>query len=221
MKGLLTKDFRIILVQKKLLILYFFVSVMLSYAMDSGFIVSYFPMIGLMLIISTISYDNHDNGMGFLMTMPVRPGDYAVAKYIFAVIGLFLTWAFAVVLQFISFFIQKTPFNGSEVFMDDFMILPVFFLIISIMIPVEFKFSSEKSKIVLFVLCGIVILIMIAGKGALGYIGSRFGIDFEAMAAGLDTISPITVIFALYAVCVVVVSISMICSIRIMQNKEF
>ncbi len=221
MKGLLTKDFRIILVQKKLLILYFFVSIMLSYAMDSGFIVSYFPMIGLMLIISTISYDNHDNGMGFLMTLPVRPGDYAVAKYIFAIIGLFMTWAFAVVMQFISLFIQKTPFNAPELFIEDFMILPVFFLILSIMLPVEFKFSSEKSKIVLFALCGIIILIMVAGKGVLGFISANFGVDFEAMATSLSALSPITVIFALYAFCVVIISISMICSIMIMKKKVF
>ena len=209
------------MVQKKLLILYFFVSIMLSYAMDTSFIVSYFPMIGLMLIISTISYDNHENGMGFLMTMPVRPGEYAVAKYIFAVTGLFLTWAFAVVMQFISLFIQKTPFTPSELFMEDFMILPIFFLILSVMVPMEFKFSSEKSKIVLFVICGIIILILIAGKGAAEYLSNALGLDFEALAAKAAGIAPLTVIFVLYALSVVILSVSMVCSIRIMQKKEF
>ncbi len=221
MKGLLIKDSRIILGQKKLLILYFFVSIMLGFTMSSSFIVSYFPMIGMMLVISTISYDNHENGMGFLMTMPVRPGDYAVAKYIFAVVGLFLTWAVAILMQFITLFVQKTPFDVSELIVEDFMILPVFFIITSIMIPVEFKFSSEKSKIVLFVLCGIIVLIMIAGKGVLEFIHSNFGVDFEAMAAKADTLSPVTVVAALYAVCVVIISISMMISIRIMQKKEF
>ena len=221
MKGLLVKDFRVIMVQKKLLILYFFVSIMLSYAMDTSFIVSYFPMIGLMLIISTISYDNHENGMGFLMTMPVRPGEYAVAKYIFAVTGLFITWAFAVVMQFISLFIRKTPFTPSELFMEDFMILPIFFLILSVMVPMEFKFSSEKSKIVLFVICGIIILILIAGKGAAEYLSNALGFAFEALAAKAAGIAPLTVIFVLYALSVVILSVSMVCSIRIMQKKEF
>lgn len=221
MKGLLIKDTRLLLVQKKLLILYFFVSIMLSFAMDSGFIVSYFPMICLMLILSTIAYDNHDNGMSFLMTMPVRPGDYAVAKYIFAVLGLFCTWAFAVVMQFVSLLIRHVPFNATELFMEDFMILPLFFLMISIMIPVEFKYSPERGRIVLFVICGIIILIAIAGKGALDYISSALGINFEAMAAKAQTLSPIAVIFALYAICVLILSISLISSIRIMQKKEF
>ena len=214
---------------------------MLSYAMDSGFIVSYFPMIGMMLILSTIAYDTHDNGMSFLMTMPVRPGEYAVAKYIFAVTGLFLTWAFAVVMQFISLFIQKTPFtwalavlmqfasffirhipfNVSELMLEDFMILPLFFVMISIMIPVEFKYTPEKGRIVMFVICGVFILIAIAGKGILDSVSGTFGIDFEALASKADTLSPITVIVALYAVCVVILTISLICSIRIMQKKEF
>ncbi len=221
MKGLLIKDTRLLLVQKKLLILYFFVSIMLSYAMDSGFIVSYFPMIGMMLILSTIAYDTHDNGMSFLMTMPVRPGDYAVAKYIFSVIGLFCTWALAVVMQFASFFIRHTPFNASEVMIEDFMILPLFFVMISIMIPVEFKYTPEKGRIVMFVICGVFILIAIAGKGILDSVSGTFGIDFEALASKADTLSPITVIVALYAACVVILTISLICSIRIMQKKEF
>jgi len=221
MKGLLIKDFRLISGQKKLLILYFFVSIMISFAMESSFIVSYFPMIALMLILSTISYDNHENGMGFLMTMPVRPGDYAVAKYIFSVIGLFLAWAVADVLQFITLMIQKTPFNAPELFLEDFMVLPIFFVIVSVMIPVEFKYSTEKGKIVLFVICGIIILIAVAGKTALEYVGGMIGVDFEAMAASASTFSPVAVICALYAISIVIVSISMVISIRIMQKKEF
>lgn len=207
--------------QKKLLILYFFVSIMLGFTMDSSFIVSYFPMIAMMLVISTIAYDNHENGVGFLMTMPVSQGDYAVAKYIFSVIGLFSAWVVAIFVQFISLFIQKTPFVVSDIVLEDFMILPVFFIITSIMIPVEFKFSSEKSKIVLFVICGIIILIMLAGKSVLEFVQTNFGVDFEAMAAKADTLSPITVIAVLYAFCVVIISISMVISIRIMKKKEF
>ena len=56
MKGLLIKDFRILGQQKKLGILYIFVAVMLSMTMDPTFLVSYLPMIGVMLAFSTISY---------------------------------------------------------------------------------------------------------------------------------------------------------------------
>ena len=62
MKGLLIKDTKIILNQKRFLILFLFVAVVLSFSMDSSFIVSYIPMIGVIMILSTISYDYHDEG---------------------------------------------------------------------------------------------------------------------------------------------------------------
>ena len=47
------------------------------------------------------------------------------------------------------------------------------------------------------------------------------GVDFEVMAAGVAALSPVGVIVGLYAVSIVILSISMIISIRIMQKKEF
>ena len=58
-------------------------------------------------------------------------------------------------------------------------------------------------------------------KGILDSVSGTFGIDFEALASKADTLSPITVIVALYVACVVILTISLICSIRIMQKKEF
>ena len=92
MKGLLIKDTKIILNQKRFLILFLFVAVVLSFSMDSSFIVSYIPMIGVIMILSTISYDYHDEGFSFLMTMPIKPGDYAVAKYVFTILGVSVFW---------------------------------------------------------------------------------------------------------------------------------
>ena len=114
MKGLIIKDTKILLAQKKLLILYMFVSLMISFTMDSSFIACYFPMIGVMLILSTIAYDHHDNGLSFLMTMPVKPADYAVAKYVFSLLGLCVSFVVAVILQFVSLFIQHRDFSVIE-----------------------------------------------------------------------------------------------------------
>ncbi len=219
MKGLFIKDIRLIVNQKRFLILYLAVALILSFSMDSSFIVSYVPMMAMLLVLSTISYDYNDNGMSFIMTLPNKPGDYAVEKYIFSASGVTFMWLVSMVLQFVSFMIQKTEYVLSEVILTDALMLPMFLLIIAIMIPIELKYSPEKGRTVLFIIFGIVMIAVIAGKGLVEKIGGAG--DVMEMFVKLQNMSPVVLIIAAYAVCLIALSISMVSTIRIMQNKEF
>ena len=187
--------------------------------MDSSFIVSYVPMVAMLLVLSTISYDFNDNGLSFIMTLPGKPGDYAVEKYIFTAAGVTFMWMVSLVLQFASFAIQKRDYVLNEVILTDAMMLPMFLLIVAIMIPIELKYSPEKGRTALFVIFGIVMIVAIAGKSIIEKLGGAG--DAMKLVAKLQTASPAVIIIAAYAVCLIAFSISMICSIRIMQNKEF
>ena len=219
MKGLFIKDIRLIVNQKRFLILYLAVALILSCSMDSSFIVSYVPMMAMLLVLSTISYDYNDNGMSFIMTLPNKPGDYAVEKYIFSASGVTFMWLVSMVLQFVSFMIQKTEYVLSEVILTDALMLPMFLLIIAIMIPIELKYSPEKGRTVLFIIFGIVMIAVIAGKGLVEKIGGAG--DVMELFVKLQNMSPVVLIIAAYAVCLIALSISMVSTIRIMQNKEF
>lgn len=219
MKGLFIKDIRLIVNQKRFLILYLAVALILSFSMDSSFIVSYVPMMAMLLVLSTISYDYNDNGMSFIMTLPNKPGDYAVEKYIFSASGVTFMWLVSLVLQFVSFMIQKTEYVLSEVILTDALMLPMFLLIIAIMIPIELKYSPEKGRTVLFIIFGIVMIAVIAGKGLVEKIGGAG--DVMELFVKLQNMSPVVLIIAAYAVCLIALSISMVSTIRIMQNKEF
>ena len=219
MKGLFIKDIRLIVNQKRFLILYLAVALILSFSMDSSFIVSYVPMMAMLLVLSTISYDYNDNGMSFIMTLPNKPGDYAVEKYIFSASGVTFMWLVSMVLQFVSFMIQKTEYVLSEVILTDALMLPMFLLIIAIMIPIELKYSPEKGRTVLFIIFGIVMIAVIAGKGLVEKIGGAG--DVMELFVKFQNMSPVVLIIAAYAVCLIALSISMVSTIRIMQNKEF
>lgn len=219
MKGLFIKDIRLIVNQKRFLILYLAVALILSFSMDSSFIVSYVPMMAMLLVLSTISYDYNDNGMSFIMTLPNKPGDYAVEKYIFSASGVTFMWLVSLVLQFVSFMIQKTEYVLSEVILTDALMLSMFLLIIAIMIPIELKYSPEKGRTVLFIIFGIVMIAVIAGKGLIEKIGGAG--DVMELFVKLQNMSPVVLIIAAYAVCLIALSISMVSTIRIMQNKEF
>ena len=221
MKGLMIKDFRIIMNQKRFIILYLFIAVILCFSMDYTFIVSYVPMVSTILALSTISYDYNDNGLSFIMTLPNRRGDYAVAKYIFSIACVTFMWLISIVIQVASIMIQKTDVITSQVIMTDALMLPMFLLILSVMLPIELKYSPEKARVALFIIFGVVMLIVLGGKSIAESLSSSGIVNVDKIVAGVQNIDGPVVIIAAYAVCIIVLSISMITSIRIMQNKEF
>ena len=221
MKGLLIKDFRLILNQKRFLILYIVIALFLSFSMDSTFVVIYIPMVGVLLILSTLSYDYMDNSMSFLMTMPVKPRDYAVEKYVFTTTGLVLIWIVSIILQFVTFMLQRTPVELGQVIIEDALMLPLYVTIISIMVPIDIKYSPEKGRIVMFFIFGIVMVIAFAGKAVFELAGDSFGLDLASIGGSLRSASPAAVVAVIYVIAAIIFFISMRLSIGFMNKKEF
>ena len=220
MKGLITKDYHIVIQQKRFLILYAFVAVVLGFSMDPSFIAGYMPMVGMLLLLSTISYDHNDNGFSFLMTMPVKPGDYAVAKYIFSIVGTVVIWGFSIVLQLASLILQNKmgTLNLPELVLSDVMILPIFFIVLSFLIPIDIKYPPEKGRVIMAVVFGVSMVLVIAGKSLAEVAADAADFDIQRV---FDKIESAGALFAVFAVSIIAISISMMTSIRIMQNKEF
>lgn len=221
MKGLLVKDFKILMNQKKFMIMFFFVAIVLSFSMDSSFIVSYISMIGTILTLSTISFDYQDEGYSFLMTLPIRRGDYAIGKYAFTVLGLACFWGISLVLQFASFFIQGTEFDLTETLLADICMLPLFIFVAAVLIPIEIKFSPEKVRVVMFLFFGIVLVIAMGGKALLEKLQDNTGIEFVSKLETLDAVNPLPLIMGVLAISIIMLSISMVISVRIMEKREF
>jgi hypothetical protein len=221
MKGLLVKDFKILMNQKKFMIMFFFVAIVLSFSMDSSFIVSYISMIGTILTLSTISFDYQDEGYSFLMTLPIRRGDYAIGKYAFTVLGLACFWGISLVLQFASFFIRGTEFDLTETLLTDICMLPLFIFVAAVLIPIEIKFSPEKVRVVMFLFFGIVLVIAMGGKALLEKLQDNTGIEFVSKLETLDAVNPLPLIMGVLAISIIMLSISMIISVRIMEKREF
>ena len=221
MKGLLVKDFKILMNQKKFMIMFFFVAIVLSFSMDSSFIVSYISMIGTILTLSTISFDYQDEGYSFLMTLPIKRGDYAIGKYAFTVLGLACFWGISLVLQFASFFIQGTEFDLTETLLTDICLLPLFIFVAAVLIPIEIKFSPEKVRVVMFLFFGIVLVIAMGGKALLEKLQDNTGIEFVSKLETLDAVNPLPIIMGVLAISLIMLLISMVISVRIMEKREF
>ena len=84
MKGLFVKDIELMKQQKQFFILVIVMGVILNLAGSGSvsFAIGYFTFVTAIFAITTISYDEFDNGLAFLMTLPVTRKQYVAEKYL-------------------------------------------------------------------------------------------------------------------------------------------
>lgn len=217
MKGLLTKDFRIFLVQKRFFILLVFIALILNFGTDGSFAVSYMASMGSIFVLSTISYDEFDNGMPFLMTLPVTRKTYAREKYVFGIVLGFAMWLVGVALSIISLLIGGGVGDIKEAVIAAAVCIPLFIILLSVMIPIQLKFGAEKGRIALIAVFGIVFLICFG----IGKFVEVMGIDMSQVAGMLSKVSENVLVVGVVAATVIILLISYRVSTIIMEKKEF
>ena len=217
MKGLLVKDFKLMKLQKNFFLLIVVIAVsMIAFTDDVTFPLGFLTLVISLFTLSTISYDEFDNGNAFLFTLPITRTNYVVEKYCLSLLLGCSTWIVATVLTMIAS-ILKSTFPVADIVMIALIILPIMIMIQAIMIPFQLKFGGEKGRIALIGVIGLVFLIgAIIVKGA-----EMIGIDITNMINTLPVISMGMLIMIILAVAVVLFLISLKISIRIMNKKEF
>ena len=210
MLGLIKKDFLLIKANLKSMIIIFVIYIMLAFqgTFDVTFII---PLIGIMLFISTFSYDDFNNWNSYAVTLPNGRKNVVRAKYIASII---LTIILAIVSLTIGIGISYTKTNSINV--DEIMsslmgTMLSSVIIISLLYPIVFKFGATNGRIILFA-----VVFGIAGIGAL-------------IAQFVDTTPIINMInrldnYALIAIpiiSIILLGISYLISNKIYKNKEF
>lgn len=217
MRGLLEKDLRLTLTRKQTLLIFIVAALIMGLTMDGSFLVGYLTMLSTITAISTISYDEFDNGMAFLMVLPSTRKTYVKEKYLFSFLCAAAAWCVGVVLCGITAAVRHGAIAPIEELPPLIAILPVLYLSAAIMIPLQLKYGSEKSRIVLFVIFGLAAVLFVAVKNANGGAEALS----EGLSRSLPALSPAVLLPALSAVCALIVYISYLCSVRIMEKREF
>lgn len=210
MTGLLLKDSYLILQRKQTLFLLLAISLLMGYTIDGAFIVGYVTFLSLILSIGTISYDEADNSLLFLMTLPFERRTYVLSKYVLSWIVCGIAWVISLFLLFLMNTIKGLPLDFVENITGCLVVLVFVVVGLDMMIPIQLKFGAEKSRTVITMIGGVVMAVSIL-----------FGkvLDLDAFLQSLDRI-PLPV----YAVVGVVITItatvgSVAVSTRIMDQK--
>lgn len=217
MKGLLVKDIRLMLQQKKFFIMLVFVAVLLNFSSDSTFVVGYLTFVGSMFVLSTISYDEYDNCYPFLMTLPVDRKSYAKEKYLFGLILGISAWMFGLIISLIYQIVTGVSIEFLEFFLTVAIYIPILMLLLSIMIPFQLKYGGEKGRLAMLIVYGGVFL---AGY-SLVKLAQGIGIDIKEKINALSALNIGLVELVLLVTAVVALGISCLISFAIMEKKEF
>ena len=210
MLGLIKKDFLLIKANLKSMVIIFIVYLILAFqgTFDVTFIV---PLIGIMLFISTFSYDDFNNWNSYAVTLPNGRKNVVRAKYIASIILTIILGAVALIIGIGISYTKTNSINLNEIISSLMGTMLSSVIIISLLYPIVFKFGATNGRIILFA-----VVFGIAGIGALI---AQF-VDTTPIINMINRLDSYSLI-AIPIISVILIGISYLISNKIYQNKEF
>ena len=217
MKGLLIKDFNLLKGQKQFFLVALAFAFLFLFLTDQySFGIAYLIVMIVSFTVSTIAYDEYDNGNPFLFTLPVSRRGYVMEKYLFCLLtalgGCVLNLALIVVLRFVK---SESGANVEILLLTLGGALIAGILMMAIVVPLQLKFGSEKRQMAMIVGFVAFFAMIYCGKSLIDELG------LPGFVTGLRNISMELAIILTVILVIVLVFISYLVSVRIMEKKEF
>ncbi|MBQ6662392.1 MAG: ABC-2 transporter permease [Firmicutes bacterium] len=215
MKGLLTKDFMLLRNQSRTLLLLLACGIVMSLSFDNEIVIMYLGIMGGMVAVGTLSYDEFDNGYSFLLTLPVTRKTYVREKYLFcvgctiacALIGI----AAALVITKVKGGAAGEMPTAVDVLLTLAATLAVLLIFMSLTIPFRLKYGAEKGRIVLYAffigIAALIVLFNRLGGGAADSLPESLNLNL--------------ILGALLVIGIIAIVVSEQAAEHIMAKKEF
>ena len=220
MKGLLIKDLKLINNNgKNLLLVFLIIGTMMGIMTKELYAaVGYVTFIFTLFMVSTISYDEYDNGYPFLFTLPITRRQYVNEKYVFVLIMTAISFLVGIISVVVQFFLLTPKESLTELILMYGVYTITVLILNDIMIPLKLRFESEKGRLVIpIVFGGAMVIALIAAKLA-GMLSETLKEKFLLAAFNIGEYG----IAAIVIVAAVIVTIaSWFWSQRILEKKEF
>jgi len=220
LKGLLIKDLYFIGKKQKSMIIFglaFFIYFYFSGEDKSWFANAYFLFLMAMTTVSTISYDKYDNGMPFIMTLPVSPKSYVREKYLLSFILMLSAFMFETVFRFIMDLIFKNRTELIQYISANSMIILLLSVISSVYLFIYIRFESETGRNITLLVS---IITLIVGMGILTLL---VGSKTSGLLPLIEDITenPAILIPASIILSILIYLTSMKLSERVMKKREY
>ena len=162
MKGLLIKDYKLLMLQKKTFLLMLLIAICMNFAMqdNQGVIIGYLTFFAALMANTTLSYDEYGNGITFLLTLPVTRKTYVRSKYAGNLLLILTFWFASAVLEAVLYTVQGMQFFTTETMIGACSILPSSLIFVDFMIPLVLRFGQEKGKLVWAAVGGLIFAVI-------------------------------------------------------------
>ena len=217
MKGLFVKDIELMKQQKQFFILVVVMGVILNLAGGSGsvsFATGYFTIVTAIFAITTISYDEFDNGLAFLMTLPVTRKQYVAEKYLLGAGLTAVAWGIATITGVICKGVAELQVCLSEKIIGTLIYIPLALLVLAVSLPLVIHFGAEKGRYIAMVMWVVIIAVVYA-------LIKTMGLSADAVDAWLNGLNRGMVLAGVVLFTVIVYMGSFGIGVRLMEKKEF
>ncbi|MBC3899623.1 ABC-2 transporter permease [Acetobacterium malicum] len=206
MKGLILKDLLNLKSTFKMLgvMMLFFAVVFIP--QGNGFIFGMIILMFAMMVVTTISYDDLAKWDAYALTMPVTRKEMVLSKYLVMAILNTLGAVLSLIVGIVGSVIMRQSFD-LEILAIIGSIYLVAFIFGSVIIPLIYKFGTEKARLMLF-LCALL-------PTALILLVEQFNVPLPIIG------NPWIYLFLLIGFSVAGVILSYLISLKIYSQKEF
>lgn len=214
MKGLLLKDLLLLKALKRSIVIIILIGLCLAFSLEATAVITYLTVLGSMLAVSTLTYDEHEGGFRFLFTLPFRRRTYVYEKYVLA-FGISVVFALiGAVVSVIVSLLKGTTFPQG---LAESVLGALFAGVImhTVMIPLRIKFGTEEGHYVSYALFG---LLAIAGFLLSQFTGFTF---LHTFVVWLDNAPWILIAGILVLFIIALIAISVFFSVKAIEQKEF
>ena len=223
MKGLLVKDIKLMLRNKKIYIIFMACALLVLLKSDNhSFIMGYIIMLNMIFVFNTLSFDEANKGMTFLMTLPMKKETYATEKYVLILVFGFIGTVVGAVAS-----IARNREMAMAILTEAAVVFIVMAFFCFIMLPMQLKFSSEKGRMI--AMGGIACIVCLTPSfGVIGEVADRITSSHTAAGGILEHILIVFrslnsgviggIAFLIWLICL---AVSMSVSWKIMRGKEF
>lgn len=212
MFGLIRKDLLLIKENLKAMLLIFAVYIML--AVQGVFdMTMLFPLIGIVLIVSTFSYDDFNNWHAYALTLPNGRKNVVRAKYLASIIFVLALVILAFGFEYGVNYVKGNVIDWETMISSLIGCLSTCVITISMLYPIIFKFGATNGRVILFVA-----IFSIFGLGTL----IIENVDLTFLVSLMNQLYGNNLMFLLIPLLLMVMlDISYFISARIFQNKEY
>ncbi|MDO4336640.1 MAG: ABC-2 transporter permease [Eubacteriales bacterium] len=219
MRGLLRKDWELLAGNYKTYAMLMLIACVYLFMGKNAvnFFIAYVTLVATLLVLTTISYDDFEHGMSFLMTLPINREIYVREKYVFGLLSGVIGWAVSVAASAL-----RMEIGGGIADWGEWMILVITYLgivgaLLIVMLPVQFKFGGESGRVVLV---GIIMAALI-----LGFLGAKLletlHIDMTPYIESLKALNPPLAFTIVFLMAAFGMAVSYRISLYIVRKKEF